>query len=150
MPYSYELDEEDEKTTAKAFGKELNISPRKANEVCHAIKGMKLDKAVSYLEKVVKKEAFVPFRRYNKRVAHRRGGIPGRYPVKVAKKIIELLENAKANAEQKGLNDERLKVEHATAYKALTLPRLKPKGGGTGPKMHNIELTNVEIILREF
>jgi large subunit ribosomal protein L22 len=147
MPYSYELDKEDEKKTAKAYGKELNMSFKKANEVCHVIRGMKVDKAVAYLERVIKKEDYVPFRRYLKKIGHKKGGKPGKYPVKVAKKIIELLKSAKANAGHKGLNDERLKIEHAAANKALTLDRIKPKGRW---RVHNIELTNVEIILREF
>jgi large subunit ribosomal protein L22 len=147
MPYSYELDKEDEKKTAKAYGKEVNISWKKANEICHAIRGMNVDKAIAYLERVVKKEDFVPFRRFNKKVGHRAGGKPGRYPVKASKKVIEILKNAKANAGNKGLNDERLKIEHATANKALTLERIRSKGKWM---RHNIELTNVEIILREF
>jgi large subunit ribosomal protein L22 len=146
MPYSYELDEDEEKKTAKAYGKEINMSPKKANEVCYAVRGMKVDKALAYLEQVVKKKAFVPFRRYNKKVGHRAGGVPGRYPVKAAKKIIELIKNAKANAVHKGLNDEKLKIEHITAYKSTTWQRGKPKGK---MKTHNIDLTNVEVILRE-
>ena len=147
MPYSYELDEEDEKKTAKAFGKEVNVSPKKSNEVCYAIRGMKVDKAIAYLERVIKKKDYVPFRRFNTKVGHRSGGQPGRYPIKVSKKVIELLKNAKANASQKGLNDERLKIEHATANKALTLKRIRSRGKWM---MHNIELTNIEIIVREY
>jgi large subunit ribosomal protein L22 len=150
MPYSYKLDEEDEKKTSKAYGKEVNMSFKKANEVCHVIKGMNVDSAIAYLEKVIKKEAFVPFRRYKTKIGHKTGGKPGKYPAKVAKKVIELLKNAKANAGYKGLNDERLKIEHATANKALEFPRVKPKGGRGSPRPHNMELTNVEIILREY
>jgi large subunit ribosomal protein L22 len=150
MPYSYELDKEDEKKIAKAFGKEINISSKKANEVCHAVRGMRVDKAIAYLEKVIKREAFVHFRRYNKKVGHKTGGKPGRYPVKAAKKILEIIKNAKANAERKDLNDERLKIEHITAYKAVEFPRIKPKGGKGSPRLHNLTLTNVEVILREF
>jgi len=150
MPYSYEQDEEDEKKTAKAYGKEINMSFKKSNEVCHAIRGMKVDAAIAFLEKVITKEAFVPFRRYRTKIGHKRGGMAGKYPRKPAKKIIELLKNAKANAEHKGLNDERLKIEHSTANKALEFPRIRPKGGKGSPRAHNMELTNVEIILREY
>jgi large subunit ribosomal protein L22 len=73
MGYSYQLDKEDEKKTAKAFGKEIDISPKKANEVCYTIKGMNVDKAITYLENVTKMKAFVPMRRYNKNVGHRKG-----------------------------------------------------------------------------
>lgn len=150
MPYSYELDKDDEKKVAKAYGKEINMSFKKSNEICHVIKGMKVDAAIAYLEKVVTKDAFVPFRRFNTKIGHKTGGKPGKYPRKPALKIIELLKNAKANAGHKGLNDERLKIMHATANKALEFPRVKPKGGRGSPRMHNLELTNVEIILREY
>jgi len=149
MGYSYQLDKEDEKKTAKAFGKEIDISPKKANEVCYTIKGMNVDKAITYLENVTKMKAFVPMRRYNKNVGHRKGGIPGRYPIKVAKRVIQILKNAKANAEHKGLNDERLKIEHATAYKALSVPRLKPRNWIANYALRDRDFTNVEIIVRE-
>ena len=146
MPYSFQIEKEDEKKIAKAFGNELNISPKHANEVCYAIKGMLVDKALEYLKRVQEKKEFIKFRRYKKKIPHRRKGIPGRYPVKAAGKISEILLNVKANAEYKGLNTERIKIIHATAYKALTLERIKPKGRA---RPSNIELTNIEIIVKE-
>ena len=38
---------------AAARGTGLNVSPKAAREVCHAIKGMELEKAKSYLERVI-------------------------------------------------------------------------------------------------
>ena len=64
--------------------------------------------------------------------------------------IIKLLKNAKANASQRGLKEDRLKIEHATAYKSQTYERRQPKGGSGFPGYSNIELTNVEIIVREY
>jgi large subunit ribosomal protein L22 len=154
MPYSFQIGKEDEKKIARAFGKELNVSPKHANEICAAILGKMLGNALEYLKKVQEKKAFVPFRRYAKKVPHRKGGTRGRYPVKTAKMIVRILENAKANAEHKGLDTERLKIIHATAYKGLELQRLRPKGGGGHGFMHmgrfaNIQLTDIEIILKE-
>lgn len=150
--YSYQGDT---KKIAKAYGKELNVSWKGCNEVCYAIKGKFVDKALAYLDRVQKKEDFIPYRRYKRHKAHRKGGIPGGYPIKAARVVSDILKNAKANAEQKGLNTERLKIIHATAFKALTLERTRPKGrGGRGMPfsrglMHNIELTNIEVIVRE-
>ncbi len=143
MPYSYQ---KSEKKTAKAYGKEINVSWKQCNEVCNFIKGKNVNKAIKYLEKVTKKEEFIPYRRYVKGVGHRTGGQIGRYPVKASKIIIKLLENAKANAEFKNLEADKMKIEHASAYKAMTLDRIKPKGRA---KTHNIELTNIEIVLKE-
>lgn len=148
MKYSYQ--ENEDKKVAKAFGKELNISPRHANEICYTIKGKMLNKAIAYLEKVQKKEEFVPLRRHKKQVPHRKGKgrstKAGRWPVKAAKAIIGVLQNASANAEYKGLDADKLKIKHATAYKSVELERRKPKGSAIA---HNIELTNIEIVVRE-
>lgn len=131
---------------AKALGNEVNVSPKNANEVCAAIRGMKVDAAVKYLEGVVKKEKYVPYKRFNKKVPHRRGGQPGRYPEKAAKEVKLVLENAKNNAEYKGLDSEKLRVRYANAYKAITLQRTKPKGRA---RPHNMELTNIEVVVGE-
>ena len=143
MPYSYQGETEG---TARAFGKEVNVSPKHANEICFAIKGRRVDAALGFLKKVQAEEAYVPFRRYNKKVPHRKGGQPGRYPVKAARIVARVLENAKANADHRGLDTEKLKVEHASAYKAMVLERGKPKGRW---KAHNIELTDIEIVVKE-
>jgi large subunit ribosomal protein L22 len=139
-----------DKKIAKAFGKEFNISWKHSNEICYAIRGMMLNKAIAYLEKVQKMEEFVPLRRHKKQVPHRKGkgrvSKTGRWPVKAAKAIVGVLNNASANAEYKGLDTDKLKIEHATAYKSVELERRKPKGSAIP---HNIELTNVEIVVRE-
>ena len=124
MKYSYQGDE---KKTAKAYGKEINVSWKNSNEVCYAVKGMKTDKALNYLERVQNKEDFIPFRRYNKQIPHRSKGTPGRYPVKASKFVSNIIKDAVANAENKGLNTENLKIIHSTAYKSVELDRIKPK-----------------------
>jgi large subunit ribosomal protein L22 len=143
MGYTYQGDTE---KTARALGSEVNVSPKNANEVCKTIKGMKVNVALGYLDRVVKKESHVPYTRFNKKVPHRRGGQPGRYPEKAAREVKKVLENAKNNAEYKGLDNEKLKIRHANAYKAMTLQRTKPKGRA---RPHNIELTNIEIVVSE-
>jgi large subunit ribosomal protein L22 len=143
MSYSYQGTE---KKTAKGFGKELNISPKHANEVCYAVRGMAVGKALSYLDRVVEKQDFVPFRRYKKKIAHRSGGTPGRYPEKAARAVGEVIKNARSNAEYKGMNPEKLQITHATAYKAIKLDRMKPKGRA---RPHNIKLTNIEVVVKE-
>ena len=151
MKYSYHgAESKEDKKIAKAFGKELNISWKHANEICYAVRGMMLNKALAYLERVQRKEDFVTLRRHKKQVPHRKGkgriSKTGRWPVKAAKSVAEVLQNASANAEYKGLDADKLKVEHATAYRSIELERRKPKGSAI---THNIELTNIEVVVRE-
>lgn len=154
MPYSYVISDKDEKNVARAYGREVNVSPKNTNEVCAAIRGMMTKKALEYLENVQAKKDFVPLKKYFKKVPHRKGGVPGRYPKKAAKRVEEVLKNAIANAEHKGLDADRLKIIHAAANKGFTLERVRPKGrGGHGiihqGVMHNIDLTNIQIIVRK-
>lgn len=154
MPYACEISKTDEKKVGRAFGKELNVSPRHVNEICRKIRGMMAKKAVSYLEKVQEKKAFVPFMRYQSKIPHRSGGIQGRYPVKASKQVGTVVKNAIANAEHKGLDADKLKIIHASGYKSFTAPRKRPKGmGGHGiihqGIMHSMDMTNVEIIVKE-
>lgn len=130
---------------AKAYGHELNISRRHAVEICAAIRGMPLDKAKTFLENVIQKKQFVEFKRHNKQIPHRKGGKPGRYPVKAARAILKLLENAENNAEELGMGDELI-IKHIAAHKGRTYKRIAPKGRW---RPSNIETTNIEIILTE-
>ncbi len=143
MKYSYQGDIT---KTASAMVKQVDISRKLARETCNAINGMKLEKAIDYLEKVIAKEAHVPLKRYNKKQGHRKGGQPGKYPEKTCKNVIKLLKNLKNNAEQKGLEPEKMKIVHASAYKALEIPRVRPRGKA---KSSNIELVTIELVAKE-
>ena len=99
---------------AAARGVGVNISPKAAREVCHALKGMELEKAKSYLERVIDLDQAVPFKRHDGKVGHRKGkGISsGRYPVKTSEEIVKLLESVEANAQFKGLDTSKLIIKH--------------------------------------
>ncbi|MCD6414818.1 MAG: 50S ribosomal protein L22 [Candidatus Diapherotrites archaeon] len=139
MDYSANID------GAKAYGYELNISRRHAVEVCRAVRGMNLEKAKKFLEDVIDKKRFVEFKKHNKQIPHRTGGKPGRYPVKAAKTILKLLENAENNAEERGMGD-NLVVRHIAAHKGRTYKRLASKGRW---KQSDMETTNIEVVLTE-
>ncbi|NYZ79889.1 50S ribosomal protein L22, partial [Candidatus Micrarchaeota archaeon] len=94
--YSYQGDDE---RAARACSKDLNVSWKHCNEVCYAIRGKRVDSAIKYLNDVLERKTFIPMRRYNSGVPHRKGGRPGRYLDKSVKIILKLLENVKANAE---------------------------------------------------
>ncbi len=127
----------------------MRISPKHAMEVCRAIRNMHLAAAKEYLEDVQKKKRAVPFMRHRKKLAHRKGvGGSGQYPVKAAREILKVLKNAEANASYKGLDTEKLRIVHASAYKGITIPGILPRAFGRATP-HNKPLTNVEIILKE-
>ena len=137
--------------TAKASGRELRISPKHAREICKTIKGMMLEDAKNFLEDVIAMRRPVPFRRYKKKVPHRRGlqgFCTGRFPVKAARYILRLLKEVEANAEFKGLNTEKLKIIHAAAYPGMKLKKFFPRAFGRSSPDYEI-LTHVEIVVEE-
>ena len=152
MPkWGYSITDMDQEKTAKASGRELRVSPKHAREVCKTIKGMKLDRAKDYLRQVILKKKAVPFRRFNKKVGHRKGldhAFSGRYPVKAATQILMVLEGAEANAEYKGLDMERLKIIHASAYPGMKIKRFIPRAFGRSSPRFNT-LSHVELVLEE-
>ena len=149
--WGYSVTDLNQEKTAKASGREMRVSPKHAREVCNTIKGMKLDQAKDYLRQVMLKKKAVPFRRFNKKVGHRHGlvkGFSGRYPVKTAKHILMVLEGAEANAEYKGLDMERLKIIHASAYPGMKIKRFIPRAFGRSSPRFNT-LSHVELVLEE-
>lgn len=152
MPkWGYSITGLDPETTVKSSGRELSISHKAAREVCQAIKGMPLDQAKTYLNKVIQKKKPVPYKRHTKKLGHRHGlekAFAGRYPVKAAKRILKVLEGAEANAETKGLDLERLRIMHAAAYPGMKNKRYYVRAfGRSSPKTQT--LTHVELVLEQ-
>jgi len=138
-----------EEPCARAFGKEMRISPKHTMEVCRAIRGMRLVAAKEYLQAVAAKKRPVPFKRHRKKLAHRKGAKgSGQYPVKAARAILEVLKNAEANATYKGLDVEKLRIVHASAQKGIIIHGILPRAFARATPF-NKPLTNVEIILKE-
>jgi large subunit ribosomal protein L22 len=151
--YSILTEALDPEKTAKASGREIKVSHKHAREVCHTIKGMTLTNAKAYLRDVTEKKKPIPFTRYNKKSAHRhglptKGTFSGRYPIKAAQKILNVIEAAQANAENKGLDTDRLRILHAAAYPGTKIKRFKPRAQGRASPRHET-LTHIEIILDE-
>jgi large subunit ribosomal protein L22 len=144
-------EELDPEKTAKASGREIRVSHKHAREVCKAIKSMMLDNAKNYLRDVMEKRKAVPFRRFKKKLGHRHGldkVSAGRYPVKTALHVLRVLEGAEANAENKGLDVDRLRIFHAAAYPGIKIKRYMPRAHGrASPKYQTT--THIEIVLDE-
>merc|ERR1712127_538037 len=60
--YARTLDNEAE--SCKARGSHLRVHFKNTRETCHALKGMDLKKAQSYLQHVIEHKEAVPFRRF--------------------------------------------------------------------------------------
>ena len=152
MPrFKYSLYGLDPDKTAIASGRDLDISPKAAREICRELVGRYLEQAMEYLEGVIAKEEVVPYRRYKKKVGHKRGsrGWPvGRYPEKAAGELLKVLRNAENNAEFKGLDIVRLRVIHACAHRGRKTKRYFPRAfGRTSPKLR--ETVHIEIAVEE-
>ena len=149
MPtYGYSVKPDPEKT-AIASAREVPVKPKHVVNVCKAIKGMSLERAKAFLEEVQELETAVPFVRHKRKVAHRRGKVgPGQFPVKAAGKVLEVVKGAEANAEYKGLDPEKLFVQHAAAQRARVVRGMMPGPRGSG-KPWNKSLTHIEIVVAE-
>ena len=134
MTYHYAYDKDGE-NTAKAVGTSLDISTKHAIEICNMIRGMPLERAINVLEEVEQKDRAVPFRRFTGGVGHRTAIGPGRYPVKAAKAILQVVQNAKANAQFKGLGS-NLMLQHILAQRASRTPRYGRRPGLRSKRTH--------------
>jgi large subunit ribosomal protein L22 len=148
MPHwRYSIEELDPDRTVKCSRRELNVSPKACREICLTLKGLKLNEARDFLRHVIDKKIPVPFKRYNKAIGHRRmpfKGYAGRYPIKAATAILQLLEELEANAEYKGLNIENLRIIHAASQRGRKIKRFVPRAFGRSSAKFNI-LTHVEL-----
>lgn len=155
MPtWHYSVKPESEAKTAKAVLFDIPVSIKYMREIAYTIKGMKLLDAIKFLEDVTKLKQPIPFRRYHGKLSHKRGLADrfkwpiGRYPVKGAKYTLELLKNVKANAENKGLDVNKLVIKHIIAHKGPTLKRYMPRAFGRAtPKFRRT--THMEVIVEE-
>ncbi|WP_165394709.1 50S ribosomal protein L22 [Methanofollis fontis] len=136
---------------ARAKANELHVSPKHSIEIAHFIRGKNADVALAYLEDVVAKKKAIPFKHFNRDVAHKRGlegWDAGRYPVKASAEFIRLINQAKKNAEYAGLDTEQLVIVHASANRGRCMRAIFPRAMGRAtPKRR--ETVNIELILRE-
>jgi large subunit ribosomal protein L22 len=151
--WGYSIAEErlDPEKTVKASAREIRVSHKAAREVCRTIKGMMLTQAKTYLQDVMDKKKPVPYRRYTKKLGHRHGLVKafvGRYPVKTAKYMLRLLENAEANAENKGLDTDRMRIIHAATSQGMKAKTFQPRAQGRASPSFDV-LCHVEVALEE-
>jgi large subunit ribosomal protein L22 len=134
--------------SAKAVAKDQPISPKFAREVAGMVRGMKVETAVSALEEVIAMERAVPLKRYKKRVSHKKGVGPGRYPVKVSMAILAAIKSAMSNAEYKGLDASNMAISTITIARGQTIPGRMPRAHGRATQWDQ-QTANIEVIIEE-
>jgi len=138
----------DPDTTAKAIGRDIPVSPKMSREICGMIRGMKVETAVSALEDVIELKRAVPLKRYNKRVSHKKGTGPGRYPQKAAKAVLSVVQSAVTNAEYKGLDAETMIIATISTSRGRTIPGHMPRAHGRATQWDQ-NTVNIEVIIEE-
>jgi len=120
----YSREPENPVKAAKARASDLRTSFKNMRETAMAIKGMELESARKYLNKVLEKKDVIPLRRFGgsagrSRLCKLHGHFgPGRYPEKSVKHLLDILTNAESNAEVKSLDTENLYVTHIQVNQA--------------------------------
>ncbi|KAF1986323.1 ribosomal protein L17 [Aulographum hederae CBS 113979] len=139
--------------SARARASYMRVSFKNTRETAQAINGWKLPRAIQYLENVREHKEAIPMRRYagsTGRTAQGKafGVSKARWPVKSAKHLLDLLRNAEANADQKGLDTSNLIVKHIQVNQAPKQRRRTYRAHGRiNPYMSNP--CHIEMILTE-
>ncbi|KAH0461829.1 hypothetical protein IEQ34_009404 [Dendrobium chrysotoxum] len=138
----------------KAMGRDLRVHFKNTRETAHALRKLPLAKAKRYLEDVIAHKQAIPFRRYcggvgrtaQAKARHSNG--QGRWPVKSAKFILDLLKNAESNADVKGLDVDALYISHIQVNQAQKQRRRTYRAHGRiNPYMSSP--CHIELILSE-
>jgi large subunit ribosomal protein L17e len=108
---------------AKSSADDIRAHYKNTFETAAVIRGMKLLKAMHYLQDVIDHKQIVPFRKFTGKVGrkaqcHAFNAVQGAWPSKSAQHLLDLLKNLKSNAEQKGLNPEKLTINHVQVNRA--------------------------------
>merc|ERR1712221_50113 len=149
----YSTEPENPTKSCKARGSYLRVHFKNTRETAQAIKKMHIRKANRYLKDVVAKKQIIPFRRFSggvgrKAQAKAHGCSQGRWPIKSAEFLLQLLKNAESNADVKGLDVDSLVIDHIQVNRAPYMRRRTYRAHGRiNPSMSSP--CHVEMILSE-
>lgn len=128
---------------AKASGRNLNISPKQSIEICNHIRGRSLIQAKRLLTQSADMKFPIPLKRFTNGPGHKPGMGAGRYYPKACLEILSIIESAEANAKNKGLNVQDLKLVHIATQTA-------PKSWHYGRKKRSVfKAAHIEVVLEE-
>lgn len=128
---------------AKAVGRALPISTKSSVEVCNFIRNKSLQDVKKILEAVIKEKKAIPFRIYNSDRGHKKSIGPGRYPKKIARELLKLVNAVEANAQFKGLDTSSLFISHICPQRAGKTWRFGRQ------RRRVMKKTNIEIMIKE-
>ncbi len=125
--YKYSMAEEEGVKTAKAQQHDMSCSYKDLSQVFAAIRGKTVPDARKVLDEAIEMKKAIRYHKFATKIGHRSnlGGKKGRYPKKECKIALSLLENAVANAVQKGMDESALYIMHAASYKQNVLKRYR-------------------------
>ncbi|XP_062195925.1 large ribosomal subunit protein uL22-like isoform X2 [Phragmites australis] len=115
----YSRDPSNPTKSAKAMGRDLRVHFKNTRETAFALRKLPLTKAKRYLEDVIAHKQAIPFRRYcggvgrTAQAKNRHSNGQGRWPVKSARFILDLLKNAESNAEVNQAQKQRRRTYRA-------------------------------------
>eukprot|EP00033_Pygsuia_biforma_P000066 GCRY01000084.1.p1 GENE.GCRY01000084.1~~GCRY01000084.1.p1 ORF type:complete len:177 (+),score=41.22 GCRY01000084.1:151-681(+) len=150
---AYSKKPENDTKSCKAKGSDLRVHYKNTREAAMTIKGMTLERAKAFLNHVIEKKECVPFRRYKGDVGRNAQAkqwkvAQGRWPQKSCTFLLQLLQNAESNAEQKNLEVSKLVVSHIQVNQAAKQRRRTYRAHGRiNPYMANP--CHIEMILAE-
>merc|ERR1739844_459626 len=153
MTKKYSTEPENPTKSCKARGSYLRVHFKNTRETAQAIKKMHIRKANRYLKDVIAKKQIIPFRRFSggvgsKAQAKAHGCSQGRWPVKSAEFLLQLLKNAESNADVKGLDVDSLVIDHIQVNPAPYMRRRTYRAHGRiNPYMSSP--CHIEMILSE-
>ncbi|XP_043241288.1 60S ribosomal protein L17-like isoform X3 [Amphibalanus amphitrite] len=139
--------------SCKARFDNLRAHFKNTYETAKVLKKMPLRRATRYLKNVIAHKECVPFTRFSGGVgrcaqAKAFGTTQGRWPKKSCEHLLQLLRNAEANADFKGLDVDHLVVDHIQVNRAAKMRRRTYRAHGRiNPYMASP--CHVEIILTE-
>lgn len=151
--YSVEPDEAEK--TSKSRGSHLRVHFKHCREIAHYTNGMNVQKALKFLDDVLAFKSCVPFVRFTGGIGGtaqakqvKAPGNRGRWPVKAVAVYKDLLTNAVANGETKGLDPDMLVITHSQCNRAPAGRRRTYRAHGRIGKYAS-QPAHIEIILTE-
>ena len=151
----YSVEPEVPEKTSKSRGSHLRVHFKHCREIAHYTKGMKVNTALKHLDDVMAFKAVIPFVKFTGGIGRKAQakqckapGNIGRWPVKATAVYKDLLKNAVANAETKGLDTDSLVIDHAQVNRAPPGRRRTYRAHGRIGKYAS-QPAHIEIILKE-
>lgn len=139
--------------SASARGQYLRTSFKNTRETAQAINGWDLEKAKQYLDQVLDHKRAIPMRRFAGSIGRTAQGkefgvTKARWPVKSVGFVKDLLINAQANAEAKGLDTTKLKITHIQVNRAPKQRRRTYRAHGRA-NAYQSSPSHIELIVSE-